>query len=124
MRALRSVPLNEDGHVSCCVKVVTIRRRAQTMDTGADLYSHSRGLALGGVGILPAHHATSGTNIGGGTGGIPPLMHSFSVGSPSNNNVSSVPCNSKSLGSPRGPAFYSSEDTVESVIGQSVSWLS
>ena len=63
---------------------VWTRRRASTMEAGVDVYA------------TVSHR-------------IPPLMHSFSVGSPGSNT--------SILLSPRGPTLYSSEETVESVIG-------
>ncbi len=56
------------------------------------------------------------------------LIHSLSVGSPSNNsggmmnNIGSTPTTPSSLSSnmsPHAPSFYPPGDTVESVIGQS-----
>jgi len=82
------------------------RRRAATMDTsGINLASMS------------AHHV------------IPPLFHSLSVGSPpgsaAGHGLGSAPSTPLSVAlSPRSLAFYTSEDTVESVIGQSYfPWL-
>jgi len=54
---------------------------------------------------------------------IPPLFHSLSVGSPGSSGVGvglgSTPSTPLSVAlSPRSLALYSSEDTVESVIGQ------
>ena len=53
---------------------------------------------------------------------IPPLFHSLSVGSPNSGvgvSLGSAPSTPLSAAlSPRSLAFYSSEDTVESVIGQ------
>jgi len=52
---------------------------------------------------------------------IPPLFHSLSVGSPGSGvglGLGSAPSTPLSAAlSPRGLALYSSEDTVESVIG-------
>ena len=64
------------------------------MEAGADIYSHIR------AGILPSH-------------GIPPLMHSFSLGSPGGSGSCTA-----GMTSPRAQTMYSSEETVESVIGQ------
>jgi len=71
------------------------RRRASTMDAGADIFTHSHSAALA-------------------SRGIPPLMHSFSVGSPGS---SPAVGGSSVVLSPRGTMGYSSEETVESVIG-------
>lgn len=67
------------------------------MEAGVDIYAQSHSAALA-------------------SRGIPPLMHSFSVGSPGSSGSAAVGSTSLLL-SPRGPAVYSSEDTVESVIG-------
>lgn len=51
---------------------------------------------------------------------VPPLFHSLSVGSPGSvTGLGSTPSTPLSVAlSPRSLALYSSEDTVESVIGQ------
>jgi len=76
------------------------RRRASTMDTpGAGLFEAS-----------VSRHV------------IPPLFHSLSVGSPGSGvgiGLGSAPSTPLSAAlSPRSLALYSSEDTVESVIGR------
>jgi len=69
---------------------------------------------------------TSGVNLFGEASTsrhvIPPLFHSLSVGSPGSSvglGLGSAPSTPLSVTlSPRSLALYSSEDTVESVIGQ------
>jgi len=76
------------------------RRRASTMDPSAmNLYAEA---------AMSRHM-------------IPPLFHSLSVGSPASgagSGLGSAPSTPLSVAlSPRSLALYSSEDTVESVIG-------
>jgi hypothetical protein len=68
------------------------------MEAGVDIYAQSHSAALA-------------------SRGIPPLMHSFSVGSPGGGGNTAV--GNTSMLSPHGQTVYSSEDTVESVIGNS-----